>query len=1108
MTFSMDEKRFSNIKVLLVDDDKNSYLMIREFFKKFKDKNCQLQWTASYSDAVKSMRINAHDVYLVDYRLGDRNGLELLREAKGEGCSSPIIILTAEGDEKTDVEAMREGAADFLIKGETDVRLLERSIRYSFEHSRTFQAFRESEAKYRNLVETLPVMFYAVEPNPPFAPIYLSPSFEKFGYKLKDWYNNQDMWVKSLHPEDREMVLRETESAMNQDGETNYEYRLKTNDGTFRWIHDRGRFFKDQNGKIICWQGILIDVTERKVAEKSLSDNEERYGNLFENANDIVYVHDLQGNYISVNQAAERIFGYKREEILKMNMSQIVAPEDLKFVRQKLAEKHGDVRHSTYEVRCLNRNGQQIILEVNSCGIYEDAVLTAIQGIARDITERKRTEEALRESEAKFRTVAETASDAILTIDETGTIIFVNAAAEKIFGYQAKQMIGQNLSLIMPERLRKKHDGGISRYMRTQKRKISWKAVEFPGLHKDGYEILLELSFAEYSRQDKRFFTSVIRDITERKNAEEALKESEARFRDLFENANDLIYTHDLHGNFTSLNRAGEIITGYKREEALEMNISEVVAPEYLKTARQMTLRKMDGEPPTSYELEIISKNGNRVTLELSTQLIYKDEKPIGVQGIGRDITGRKVTEEQLQRNALYDALTDLPNRAHFMKQLNLAVERAEIEKRFLFAVLFLDLDRFKIINDSLGHVIGDKLLVEIAERLKSCVRPSDVIARLGGDEFTILLTIKDKSDAVQIAERVQEKLSKPFKLDNYEVFTSASVGIIISDEVRRQPEEYLRDADAAMYRAKETGKARYEIFDRKMYVQNVNLLRVETDLRHAIERNEFRVHYQPIVALETGEIREFESLIRWQHPTRGMIPPNDFISIAEETGLIIPIGKWILEESCRQMHQWQEEYQMAKPLSISVNLSAKQLMHPSLTAQVREILEKTKLDPRYLKLEVTESTVMEHSETALNVLSELRELGVRLSTDDFGTGFSSLSYLHRFPFERLKIDRSFINKMDSDSKSSEIVRTIVMLAQNLNIETVAEGVENWEQLRQLQKLGCDFGQGYLFSKPVIAETAEKLLKDGLQIALPDSEISFITNGMAVDGLIEVENLQ
>lgn len=980
MFLSMNEKSDPNISVLIVDDEKHSYILTRELFKKFKNTACQLEWTASYAEALKAMRKNSHGVYLVDYRLGGKSGLQLLREARRKGCRAPVIILTAETNEKTDLEAMQAGAADFLVKGEINAQLLERSVRYSFEHSQTLQALRESESRYRSLVEKLPVMFYAAEPNPPYAPIYLSPSFENFGYPLRHWYETPDFWVNVIHPEDRERVLNAAEKALSKGRETNCEYRIIDGDGKIRWVQDSGRFFKDENGNIICWQGIIIDITERKRAEETLKENEERYRNLFENANDVVYVHDLEGNYISVNKAAEKIFGYKRKELLKMNMSRIVEPEDLELARQKLAEKAERIKHSTYEIRGLTKSGRLVPLEISSCGIYQDGQLVAVQGIARDITKRKR--------------------------------------------------------------------------------------------------------------------------------AEEALRESEARFRDLFENANDLIYTHDLQGNFTSLNRAGELITGYAREEALKMNISQVVAPDFLEMARQKTLRKLGGDAPTSYELQILKKDGRRATLELSTQLIFKDGKPVGVQGIARDITERKLAEEQLQYNALYDTLTDLPNRAHFMKQLTLAAERAELERRFRFAVLFLDLDRFKIINDSLGHVIGDKLLVEIAERLKSCVRPSDVIARLGGDEFTILLTIKNEADAVQVAERLLQKLSKPFRLANYEVFTSASIGIIVSDEMRRKPEEYLRDADTAMYHAKESGKARYEVFDRKMHVQNVNLLRVETDLRRAIERSEFRVYYQPIVSLRAGEVREFESLIRWEHPEHGMIPPDEFISIAEETGLIIPIGRWILEESCRQLKEWQNDFPASEPLSVSVNLSAKQLMHPLLVSQVRETLEKTALEPYFLKLEVTESTVMEHSETALNVLSELRQLGVRLSTDDFGTGFSSLSYLHRFPFERLKIDRSFINKMDCDAKSAEIVRTILMLAQNLNIETVAEGVETTQQLQQLIALGCSFGQGYLFSRPVAAAEARKLIKDGLEIQLPEFEISYVQAGLAQDNFIEIENLQ
>lgn len=1092
------------IKVLLIDDDEEDYILTRYVFDEFKNNQFELEWIDNYAEGLAALKKCRHDIFLLDYRLGEKTGLELLKEAVESGYRAPIILLTGQGDKEIDVQAMQAGAADYLVKGELEAPLLERSIRYSLEHAQTLQKFRESEARYRNLVETLPVMFYAVEPAFPFAPIYLSPSFESFGYPLDEWKGNQDMWVKILHPEDRERILREIETAIGEDGETDYEYRIIASDQTVRWVHDRGRFYKDENHNIVFWQGIIIDITERKQAEKSLSENEERYRSLFENTNDIVYVHDLEGNYLSVNNAAERIFSYKREEILKMNMSQLVVADDLEISRLKLAEKIAGIKNSIHEVRGLSRSGKHIPLEVNSCGIYEDGKLVAIQGIARDITERKRSEEALRESEAKFRTVAETASDAILTVDGEGKIIFVNAATEKIFGYRADEMVGQNLTLIIPEQMRDKHLRRMLRNIQTNQRKFSWKTVEIPGVHKDGYEIPLEFSFAEFFREGRRFFTSVIRDVTERKKAEEAIRDSEARFRDLFENANDLIYTHDLQGNFTSLNRAGEIITGYSREEALRLNISQVVSPEHLKVAQEMMHHKLQGTPPTSYELEIIAKNGKRVTLEISTRLIYRDEIPVGVQGIARDITERKLVEEQLQYNALYDTLTDLPNRTHFMKQLTLAVERAKLEKRFRFAVLFLDIDRFKIINDSLGHFIGDKLLVGIAERLKLCVRPSDVIARLGGDEFTILLTIKEDIDAIQVAERLQQKLSKPFLLDNYEVFTSASIGIIISDEVRRKPEEYLRDADTAMYRAKEAGKARYEVFDNRMHLRNINLLKVETDMRRAIERGEFKAHYQPIIALGTGQIREFESLIRWEHPERGMIPPNEFISIAEETGLIVPIGRWILEESCRQLKEWQDCC-TAENLSISVNLSAKQLMHPSLIGQVGDILRKTGLDPEFLKLEVTESTVMEHAETALKVLSQLRRLGVRLSTDDFGTGFSSLSYLHRFPFDRLKIDRSFINTMDQDTKSGEIVRTILMLAQNLNIETVAEGVETRQQLVQLQELGCNFGQGYLFSKPVTAAAAKNLIKNGLS---PEPESSYTAADAGQDSFIEINNLQ
>jgi diguanylate cyclase (GGDEF)-like protein/PAS domain S-box-containing protein len=561
------------------------------------------------------------------------------------------------------------------------------------------------------------------------------------------------------------------------------------------------------------------------------------------------------------------------------------------------------------------------------------------------------------------------------------------------------------------------------------------------------------------------------------------LKQAEERYALAVDGANDGIWDWDLHNGTIYYSPRWKSILGHPHADvgnSIDEWYSRIHPDDFEQMQAHLQAHLSGSIEHFESRHRMRHRDGSWIwVLARGLRICGKQGQPSRMAGSLGDITVQVAAQEQLEHNAFYDTLTGLPNRALFMDVLARAMARTRRRVDYSFAVLFLDLDRFKMVNDSLGHALGDELLLGVARRLESCLRPGDTAARLGGDEFTLLLDdIADVSVATRVAERIQSELSLPFNLNGHEVYHTSSIGIAVSSLHYRVPEELLRDADTAMYRAKALGRARHAIFDEAMHAHVLSVLRMETDLRRALERNDFQVYYQPIVALASGKITGFEALVRWNHPERGMVSPAEFIPLSEETGLIIPLDRLVLREACDQLRIWQSEFPHLT-LSISVNLSTKQFSQPDMPEQIQQILKEVGLAPTSLKLEITESLLMNNPENAAEMLHVLREMGIRLSIDDFGTGYSSLSYLHRFPLDALKIDQSFINRMGPDGENSEIVSTIVTLARNLNMDVIAEGIETPIQAQQLNDIKCDFGQGYFFSKALDAMAARQLLMTG-----------------------------
>jgi diguanylate cyclase (GGDEF)-like protein/PAS domain S-box-containing protein len=687
------------------------------------------------------------------------------------------------------------------------------------------------------------------------------------------------------------------------------------------------------------------------------------------------------------------------------------------------------------------------------------------------ILQRKPAEDALRRSEREYRTLFEGAHDGIVVADpESETVLDANLRACALYGCARSELLGLPLQSIWADplaergRLRELLLGRTSHF-------------ESRHLRKDGAQLVVDVSAGPVEYRGRRAVWMSVRDSTEKNRMLEALRASEERYRLLFESSPQPMWVASGEtGKFLAVNEAAVQRYGYSREEFGRMVAVDLRVPD----------ERTGPALPVSQTAAIVQRHrkasGGVIDVEVTEHDIDFEGQAARLT-VASDVTERLRAEERLWHAAFYDGLTGLPNRALFMERLGQAQARARGRGGHGFAVLFLDLDRFKYVNDSLGHRAGDSLLVQIAKRLERSRRAGDTVSRLGGDEFAILVEgVRDAVEAACVADRVQRELALPFALGGdgehgaQEVYSSASIGIAMGGRDQR-PEDLLRDADTAMYRAKGKGlgAGKHAVFDIEMHDQAVATLQLENDLRRAIDRRELRVLYQPVVTINHGQMVGFEALARWQHPKLGWIPPAEFVPLAEETGLIGLLDRWVLEEACTTLRALQEAHPRQPPLYVSVNLSGRELLQPDLVEQVEGILGRTGLDPRALRLEITETVLVENEAEAHRSLTRLKALGLKLCLDDFGTGYSSLSYLHRMPIDVLKIDASFVRLVD-DEKNRRIVETLVLLGKNLGLEVVAEGVETIAQAAMLLRLGCELAQGYLYAQPLAPEEAAKAL--------------------------------
>lgn len=885
-----------------------------------------------------------------------------------------------------------------------------------------------------------------------------------FGWRSEEVIGKCLLTWKFFLEEDLESVKQSLTNLRNGSLDyTTYQTQNYTRTGrliTCDWYNTIGL---DESGKICQGFSLGLDITDRLEIAEVLYETESQLATIINSTSDAILIINQQGKIQFANPAATHLFNRPLEVLVNSEFG--VPSMTGSATRIDIVRGKDDLRTGEVTIASTQWQGKPV---------YVVSI--------RDISDRNHVEIALRESEERFRAIFEQAAIGITVITLSGQFLRVNPGFCKIVGYSENQLQQMKFQEVFSE---EDWQAALAAINEMLMGKILTASLERQLVIQDQQPrwVNLTLSVQKSIEGFPESLIVAVEDISDRKQTEIALRESEERFRASFEKQKAVkIIVDPETGAIVNANLAAVQFYGYSQAELKAKNISDlnVLSPEQIQI--EMDQAKLEERNYFLFCHRLASG-------ELRDVEVYSS--PFEVQGkkllisIIHDITDRKRAEEKLRYIAYHDSLTGLPNRAFFMESLEQALQQCRTSEESLFAILLIDLDRFKIVNDSLGHFLGDQMLLEISSRLKNCVSNSCLVARLGGDEFAILMAkVEEIKTVIQVAEYIQTQLNLPFQLRDQEVYTTASIGIALSCDrsnsthenytksyLYHRAEDWLRDADIALYQAKNQGKDRYEIFDKRIHINSLIQLQLETDLRRALKHDELRLYYQPIVALETDKVVGFEALVRWQHPERGLIPPNQFIAVAEETGLIVPIGNWVLREACQQMQAWQSQGIIDDSLKVNVNVSGKQFAQKDIVSQLQKILKETGWPGNRLHIEVTESAIVEELELVIAQLKEIQAMGVQVCIDDFGTGYSSLGRLQTFPIDILKIDRSFIRQMGEREENRHFVKAIVSFAHSLGLSAVAEGIETLDQQEDLKLFGCEYGQGYLFSKPIDSES-------------------------------------